>query len=244
VARAAHADPERFAAVLAAWDVGTAIRRRSVDERIADLRAGRPAPPVRVEAVAGRLPRYRGVPAVSFHRTPAAAAAALSAQGYAVARRDHWVGVPPPGSAADPGSVAEPPPGEPPGAARVLATAAAGSRTEVAYEAPPGGGLLVAAVTFDPGWRGSVGGRPVPLHPTALGQTGVVLPAGSGRLVLEYRDRWLPAGAALSAAALAALGAILLRRRWWPRRLGGMRRLGRPRRRRRAAAARPPALRT
>lgn len=242
VAGAAHAEPEHLAAVLAAWDVGTAIRRRPVEERIADVRAGRPSPPVRVESVAGRLPRFRGVPAVSFHRTPAAAVAALAAQGYAVARRDHWVGEPPPRSVGEgpsggadeppPANVVGLPPGVPPGAARVRAVAAAGSRIEVAYEAPPAGGFLTAAVTFDSGWRGSVGGRPVPLHPTALGQIGAVLPAGPGRLVLVYRDPWVPVGAALSALALAGLLAIALRRRWWPHRL------------RRAAAGRPPAVRT
>lgn len=194
VARAAHREPAHLAAVLAAWDVGTAIRRRPLAARVAELRAGRPSPPVDVAAVGGRLPRFRGAPAAAFHATPEAAVAALAGQGYDVARRDHWVGAAPPGG--------------PRGAARVLAAAEAGHRVEVDYAAPPGGGLLVAAVTFDPGWQGRAGGRPVPLHPTALGQVGAVLPPGEGRLVLEYRDRWLPLGAALSAVGLTALLAL------------------------------------
>jgi hypothetical protein len=91
----------------------------------------------------------------------------------------------------------------------VLAAAEAGHRLEVGYAAPPGGGLLVAAITFDPGWRGHACGRPVSLHPTALGQVGVVLPPGEGSLVLEYRDRWLPLGAAVSAAGMTALLALI-----------------------------------
>jgi hypothetical protein len=151
---------------------------------------------VAVEAVDGRLLRFRGVPAVAFHATPAAAVAALAGQGYDVARRDHWIG--------------EAPAGGPRSAARVLAAAESGHRVEVDYAAPPGGGLLVAAITFDPGWRGRAGGRAVPLHPTALGQVGAVLPPGEGRLVLEYRDRWLPLGAAVSAVGLTALLTLIV----------------------------------
>jgi hypothetical protein len=199
-ARAAHPVAEHFSAVLAAWDVGTAIHRRPLAVRAAELTAGRPSPPVRVEAVEGRLPRYRGVPFVDFHADPDAALRALAAQGFETSRRDHWVGPRPPARGGE---------GE---EARVIAVEEGGNRLVVTYEAPPAGGALLLAVTFDDGWRARVGDRDLPLHPTALGQIGVLVPGGRERLVLAYRDPWLAPSAALSATALAAILVLLLRR--------------------------------
>jgi hypothetical protein len=52
----------------------------------------------------------------------------------------------------------------------------------------------------------------VAVRPTAACQLGVELPPGEHRLDLRYRDPWMPAGAALSLAALAVGTAALLRR--------------------------------
>jgi hypothetical protein len=53
----------------------------------------------------------------------------------------------------------------------------------------------------------------VAVRPTAACQLGVELPPGEHRLDLQYRDPKVPAGAALSLAALALAAAGLLRRR-------------------------------
>ncbi|HUO86288.1 MAG TPA: hypothetical protein VM617_02770 [Thermoanaerobaculia bacterium] len=201
-ARAARPVPEHFTAVLAAWDVGTAIHRRPVEVRAAELTAGRPSPPVRVETVSGRLPRFRGVGRVDFHPDPGAALGALARQGFEVARRDHWIGPPP---AADRLEGLDAP--------RVVAVLDAGNRLAVDYQAAPAGGALVLAMTFDEGWAARVDGRRLTLHPTALGQIGVVVPGGRGRLNLAYRDPWLAPAAAVSGLALAGLFVLFLPRR-------------------------------
>jgi hypothetical protein len=72
-------------------------------------------------------------------------------------------------------------------------------------------------MTFDDGWRASIDGAPVPAYATGTCQLGVELPAGEHALLLAYRQRLLPAGAAITlvallgwAAALAALGRRVL----------------------------------
>ena len=74
------------------------------------------------------------------------------------------------------------------------------------------GAFFVAAMTFDDGWRARLDGAPVPTFPTAACQLGVELPPGEHRLVLEYRDPFVPVGAAASLAALL-IGGLAYRRR-------------------------------
>jgi hypothetical protein len=198
VAAGARQRPEHLAAVLAGWSAEAAVLTRPLAERVPELAAGRPSPAVTLAPVPDPLPRFRGVPAVRFVPDPAAARAALAGQGYRVGGRDVWIAAA--GSAPAPAAAG--------GAARVLAAGAGGRRIAIDAASPAGGGWLVAAVTFDRGWRGRAGGRELPLWPTALGQIGTVVPAGRHRVELTYADPWLPWGVGGSAAGLLALAVL------------------------------------
>lgn len=217
VATEARRRPDGLAAVLAGWSVDAAILTRPLAERVPELAAGRPSPAVARAPVPGRLPRFRGVPAVRFVPDAAAARTALARQGWRVGERDVWIageGAPPAATGGGTGGEGGDEAGEEAGgAARVLAARAGGRRIVLDAAAPPGGGWLVAAVTFDRGWRATAGGRGLPLWPTALGQIGTRVPAGRHRVELVYRDRRLPWGVAGSAAGLLALAALAA----WPR---------------------------
>ncbi len=90
--------------------------------------------------------------------------------------------------------------------------------------------LVVVSDMFYPGWRASVDGAEAPILATNLVMRGVVVPAGSHRLVLEYRPARFTAG--LVVAALVATGVVAALVVWSARR----RRLGE--RTRRGAATR------
>jgi uncharacterized membrane protein YfhO len=92
---------------------------------------------------------------------------------------------------------------------RLLDFADEGGRIGLRYQAPPGGGFFVAAMTFDDGWRATLDGAPLPLYPTAACQIGVRLPAGEHRLELRYHERLLVPGALVTLLALVAGGALL-----------------------------------
>ncbi len=91
---------------------------------------------------------------------------------------------------------------------RLLAVKEEGGGIQLRYRAEDGA-FLVAAMTFDRGWRATVDDAPVATHPTAACQLGVALPAGEHQLVLRYREPFVVPGAAVSLLALAA-GAVLL----------------------------------
>jgi uncharacterized membrane protein YfhO len=93
----------------------------------------------------------------------------------------------------------------------LLAFHAAPGSLELRYSAAAGG-FFVAATTFDDGWQAFIDdGAPRRLYLTAAGQVGVELPSGDHRLRLEYRERLLPLGAAVSLLTLAACLAALVR---------------------------------
>jgi hypothetical protein len=72
---------------------------------------------------------------------------------------------------------------------------------------------LVVAETWDAGWRAEAAGATVAVRPWRGVLMMVDLPAGSGVVTLAYLPRWLPAGSAVSAAAVLAIVATAWRRR-------------------------------
>jgi len=186
---------------LGAWNVGTLLLRKTPREWAAEVAREPAALPVRAVRNPFVLPRYRFVPRVSFHDSYKSALYLSRQEGYAVAVHEHCVrpGVPP----ADATYPAPP---------RPLQLVDEGGRIGLRYRAASPG-FFVVAMTFDDGWRASIDGAPVPAYATGTCQLGVELPAGEHALLLEYRQRLLPAGAAVTllsllgwAAALAALG--------------------------------------
>jgi len=103
----------------------------------------------------------------------------------------------------------------PPGtyAAATLLAHEDGQRVRLRYRAA-GEAFLVAAVTFDDGWRATLDdGAAAPTCPTALGQLGVALPPGERTVTLRYRDPWVRVGAAATAITLLGAALFVLRRR-------------------------------
>jgi hypothetical protein len=80
----------------------------------------------------------------------------------------------------------------------------------------PAPALLVLGEAWYPGWTATVNGQPAPCLPGNVWMRVVPVPAGASAVVLTYACTYLPASAALSGVALAALAAILL---WSKRRL-------------------------
>jgi uncharacterized membrane protein YfhO len=81
-------------------------------------------------------------------------------------------------------------------------------------------GLVVLDDQYMPGWTVTVDGRPARALRTDVVLRGVVVPAGSHRVVWRYRVPGLRAGAAMSVTgvliALVWAGVLLLRRRRSP----------------------------
>jgi len=191
-------EPSRSFHYLGAWNVRTVLLKRTSPEQPP---AG-PEPALqalrRLENV-HVLPRFRFVPRVTFHPSHAAALAAARAAGWRVGREEQAVRP----DAPSPARVYTRPP-------RLLASADEGQRIRLQYQAEEGA-FFVAAMTFDDGWRARLDGAPVAAFPTAACQLGVELPPGEHRLVLEYRDPFVPVGAAASLAALL-VGMLAYRR--------------------------------
>jgi hypothetical protein len=148
---------------------------------------------VRVLANPFCLERYRFVASAELHADREAATTAAQRQGFDLAGTDFVVE-----------------PGRPGLEARRYASDARlanieenGARVDLSYSAS-GQGLLVAAVTFDRGWRAEVDDARVPVLQTAIGQIAVEVPPGTHRLTLHYRDPWVLAGVAISLATIAA----------------------------------------
>jgi len=205
---ARHADAQLAAArrrglgdvdrVLAAWDVGAWVRRRDFPELVRELRrTGRPPRTFAIVPLPARLPRYRFVRALGYAADPAAAAREISSLDFATA--DLCVG----DAAARPGAYA----------AGTLLAREEGQRLRLRYHAE-GEAFLVAAVTFDDGWRATLDdGSAAATCPTSLGQLGVALPGGEHAVTLRYRDPWVRVGAAVTAVTLLLAALAALRRR-------------------------------
>lgn len=72
--------------------------------------------------------------------------------------------------------------------------------------------FLVASVTFDRYWSAAIDGTQVQIHRTNLGYQGVVVPAGAHTITFAYSNPLIRAGAAISIAALLAIGLLLAKR--------------------------------
>jgi hypothetical protein len=190
--------PARSFRYLGVWNVRTVLMAR----RIADQ------PPAGADPVllglsrlenSHVLPRFRFVPRVTFHPSLTAAIAAARAASWGVGREEHGVR---PGLTPRTLVYTRPP--------QLLGSADEGKRVRLHYRAD-GGAFFVAATTFDEGWAGRIDGAPVAVYPTAACQLGVELPPGEHRLVLEYRDPFVPVGAAVSLFTVL-VGALVYRR--------------------------------
>lgn len=195
--------PQRGYRFLGLWNVSDVFLRRPVEEQEAMLRdpAVRDSGAVALRRVANPylLPRFRFVPRVSFHPTYAQALTAARALAWKVALDEQCVGRP-----ARTLTYARPP--------QPLELVDEGGRIRLGYRAAEGA-FLIAAVTFDEGWRASLeGGSPLAVHPTAASQLGVELPAGEHRVLLEFREPLLGVGAAVTLTAFAAALAAF----YWP----------------------------
>lgn len=98
-----------------------------------------------------------------------------------------------------------------------IISAAEGAR-EARYGLAGAGGRLVWARAWYPGYRAAWNGQPLTVEIVNDILPSVVIPAGTGELVLRYRPRGLGLGLALAALALAALAAWTLRPLWTSRR--------------------------
>ncbi|HVT61037.1 MAG TPA: hypothetical protein VHR45_21925 [Thermoanaerobaculia bacterium] len=196
-----HADLHQQRAMayrfLGAWNVGTILLPKPPAERVAELARDPLAPGVRLLRNPFRLPRYRFVPRVSFHPSYGSALYIARTQGYAVDHHEHCVRAGQPPATI---TYASPP--------EIVTLADTGGAIALRYRAASPA-FFTVAMTFDEGWRAAVDGLPRAAYPTAVGQLGVELPAGEHLLELDYHQSLLPAGAAITLAALAACGAAL-----------------------------------
>jgi hypothetical protein len=197
ILRAEAARPPMAYRYLGAWNVGTLLRSLTAEEQAQALKNAE-ATPKKAITNAAVLPRFRFLPRVTFHPSHAVALAAARSGGWRVARHDHCVRSERP---AETLSYRRPP--------RLLEVRDEGERIELRYRAA-GGAFLVAAMTYDRGWRAVLDGKPVPTHPTAACQLGVALPPGEHRLVLRFREPLLGVGTAVSLVAAVVGAAALL----------------------------------
>ena len=184
---------------LGVWNVGTLL----LQARGAPAASRDPAASLRRLPNPYLLPRFRFVPRVSFHPDQAGALSSARVLSWQVNRHEQCIR---PGGPAETVAFRQPP--------RLLSFADEGGRIGVHYQAGEGGGLFVAAMTFDRGWRATLDGAPLEVYPTAACQTAVRLPAGEHHLELRYHERLLGVGAAVTLLSLAAgLGFLLISRR-------------------------------
>jgi hypothetical protein len=186
--------PQMAYRYLGVWNVGTLLLKVPGSPGM----SGDPTATLRRVTNTYLLPRFRFVPRVSFH--PDAAGTLSSAQilAWQVSRHEQALR---PGGPAETVAFRQSP--------RLLDFVDEGGRIGLRYQAAPGGGFFVAAMTFDAGWRATLDGAPLPLYPTAACQIGVRLPAGEHRLELRYHERLLMPGALVTLLALLAGGVIL-----------------------------------
>ena len=197
VLRGEQPDSQSLYRYLGAWNVGTFLLHKSVEEQAAALTDPAALPLDRI-ANPYVLPRFRFMPEVTFHPDYGAALAAARTAAWRIARNDHWVQA---GAPTRTVRHTQPP--------QVSEFADEAKRIELRYRAEEGA-LFVAAMTYDRGWRAFLDGRPLPIYPTAACQLGVALPGGEHRLVLRFREPLVVPGAAVSLLALAAAIVALL----------------------------------
>ncbi len=77
-------------------------------------------------------------------------------------------------------------------------------RVEVGVDTPQRG-LLVLADTWYPGWKATLDGRPLPIHPVDSMFRGVMVPKGQHTVVFYYAPRTFKIGMGISIAALAVV---------------------------------------
>lgn len=188
--------------ILGAWSVGHVVLEQGREPLLQAAVEGRRVPAAYALHNPYVLDRYRFVPAVVIHRSLADARRAARSEDWNVIRREHWI---------DP--LAEPGPRPAAAAAELLEIRDRGGRIEIRYRAARPA-WLVAAVTFDPGWSAQVEGAGVPLHATALGQMGMLVPAGEHLLELRYRNPWVLVGGVVTGLSATGLLALLLALRW------------------------------
>ncbi|MCU1336247.1 MAG: hypothetical protein JWO19_1828 [Bryobacterales bacterium] len=68
--------------------------------------------------------------------------------------------------------------------------------------------LIRVAVPYAPGWRATTDGAPLAVLPADYAMCGVVVPAGSHQLTLQFRPNYFPLGAALT--ILGGMGVVFL----------------------------------
>lgn len=198
-----EADSEPLHRLLGAWGAARLAIRTPADEIAAALVAGRPEPPAaRLRTNPFALALWRFVPTAEAAGDGDAALAAAVAARLRLHEREFLVDPPWAGERRfDP-------------RARVVSAWVRPHILDLAVETP-GEALLVVANTFDPGWSAWADGRPAPVYETGAGYQAVVVPAGTRRVHLRYRERWLALGATVSTVAWVALAgvALALRRR-------------------------------
>lgn len=182
---------------LGIWSADKVLLRKDLAAWSAELARDPDAPRMREMDNPFLLPRHRFVPRVTFHPDPVSALAAARASRYAVMRHEHAVG--------PSGERRYPRPPQP------LEVEERGGWLRMRYRSDSPA-FFVLSETFDEGWEAEADGEPLDVHPTAAAQIGVELPAGEHVLVLRYRERWLPLGAAVTLVTLFAV-AFALRRR-------------------------------
>lgn len=201
---------DRGLRILGAWGVGHLVTPRTLEERADAFLEGREMLPAVLGSHPYLLPPFRFVPEVYVHPTEAAALEAAKLRGFDVHRREHWVRI---GDAAREaaGDAAAPEAWPRTPKPELLSVEELGGEIELHYRAPAES-YLVAAVTWDRGWRARVRegeGADLPLYLTALGQVGCAVPAGEHRVLLTYREPWVPVGAAVTGGAAFLLMLLL-----------------------------------
>ena len=188
-------------AYLGAWNACNVSRRRAPEVLREEFRStGRRPDRVRLLDNPYCLPRYRFVPRAEIHRELEAATTRARESRFDVSGLEFVV--------VDAAGEPTVPPSTRRFAhdATLLALDEGGARIDLTYSAS-GDALLVAAITFDAGWRAEVDGARVPLHPTALGQIAIEVPAGRHGLSLRYGDPSVVVGGIVT--LLATLGCLI-----------------------------------
>jgi hypothetical protein len=189
---------ERRARTIDAWSVETRVVPRSPEALLVDLRAGQTSPPLaEILPNPTALGRVRAVPSARFHATAADALAAAREENYALDAREHLVGEDPRVEFV---------------AGEIEILHRTGDEWRLRSNAP-GQALVVAAITFDDGWRPTLDGKALASWPTALGQLALAVPAGNHEIELRYRDPWVRVGALLSLVALLLTSLLYSRSR-------------------------------